>query len=440
MTLCVIPIVASCAVFSVTSSLPFDLAEEAAIASPPRLPSAGRGLAEALGTAHVPWRAAGAIAMALAGIAAGALAWRLSGRLETAAIVVIAASTHAAAIAASASVTGVTCLLAIASGLAAAAVWRRGLACRLAAGALLAIACMAAPWAWGRLPAASVRLLFNRAPDAALPAVAASGLAAALVIASLFALPRQPRLRLPCWVAAIAFASMGLAAAWKAIAQERPHRFELQRFLERLDAFPPITGASAAELIVGAPVRSPAELSLARPGRHIAPGLDVLGGAARLRVAKWGPPGADGLLAALPSEIAILVEAEIDSAIRLLNPDPFASLPALRAEDEPEFRFSLDAEAPDPHDVRVLVLAETPEGTRAIVRELDEATLQVETHAGAPVLAWRPSWRPMCHAERELRWEDGDLCPRGSALWWTVVIHTPEGARMAPPRRLSVLP
>lgn len=42
--------------------------------------------------------------------------------------------------------------------------------------------------------------------------------------------------------------------------------------------------------------------------------------------------------------------------------------------------------------------------------------------------------------ERELRWEDGDVCPRGRSFWWTVAVDDPGRTRIAPLRQAFLLP
>src|SRR5207247_1373838 len=72
----VLPTAAACATFAWTSSMPLDLHEQALVLTPDRLPRAARVLADILcSNAHL-WRALGAVALGLAGIAAAALAGR----------------------------------------------------------------------------------------------------------------------------------------------------------------------------------------------------------------------------------------------------------------------------------------------------------------------------------------------------------------------------
>jgi hypothetical protein len=146
------------------------------------------------------------------------------------------------------------------------------------------------------------------------------------------------------------------------------------------------------------------------------------------------------MLSTLACEMAPVIDAAIDPGIALHAPAHDRMLPARSAKDEPEFRFSLEEPVHDLHELRIVLVAQASERTRVEVRELEEATVQREGAPEAPAFVWRPGWRPMAHAERELRWEDGDVCPRGGTLWWTVAVVDEDGVRMAPFRRLYVEP
>jgi hypothetical protein len=241
---------------------------------------------------------------------------------------------------------------------------------------------------------------------------------------------------------ALAWMAMGVGTASARLAAATAARADFARFLSQLDALPPLREAAAREIVLDLPGDDLARLCRARPGRRLAASVDEGMAAGRLRVLRWAPPKAEGLLSTRPCQLLTILDAVVDPGMELVAPGPGAALAARDASDEPEFRFRTADADPDLHDLRVLVVSAGPGPDVVVLRDLEEATVRREPAPRGAELAWRPGWRPMEHAERELRWEDGDLCPRGSAFWWTVVA-SPDGApvgRMAAPRAGRVLP
>jgi hypothetical protein len=437
-----LPVAAACAFWYAASALPFSIAEEATVRRPDALPPVASAVARALGTGAGAWRALGAFDLAALGIAAGTLAWRWSRSRLVACLAGALAPTHALALLSAVDARGSLALLAVAAFVGAVGACGRRWWCHAAAVLLILLGALA----WPRPvelppPDGLARLGLNRAQGTAQAGLAPSVLALGLIIFGLAKSSRSLQARLVVCGGAIAFAAMGLGTASQEVARDRPARFEIQRFLARLDAFPPVpTGAE--EVVLDAPLgnlpRPP--LCDARPARHLAFGIEATADAARLRILHWSPPRKEGGLGMLPCELSCVIDAAVDPSIVLMAPAADVSLQARSARDEPEFRFALPGPVHDLHELRLILISQGSEGTRVEVRELEDATVRRDGAPDAPVLAWRPGWRPMAHAERELRWEDGDVCPRGGTLWWTVAILDEDGPRMAPLRRLFVQP
>jgi hypothetical protein len=435
----VLPALAGLAALALFAGLPSDLEEERFLARPDALPLAGQALFGALG-ANVPaWRMAGAAAIAAFAAAAAALGLRVTRSAGGAALVGLVAGTHAAALATCAGAAGTLAITATAALTGAAAIAGRSFQRAATACALLAVAALAAPGLPHLPPAtAAVSMALSRPADATPAALIAPGIALVLLAWGAAGWRRGLERRFVAAAAAVAFAFVGLSTGWRSGLDRAAERVELQRFLSRLDALPPL-GAGAVELVLDAPVPSLGDLAAARPARPLARTIRALETAERVRVVRWSPPRGEGFLGTLPADLSCLFEAEVDPAVRLLSPPAEASLSARSAEDEPEFRFAVDGGPPCGHDVRVILLTESPGGFHAVVRELDEATLQTGDSGDAELCAWRPSWRPMCHPERELRWEDGDVCPAGGSFWWSIAVVEDGAWRMAPLRRASVV-
>jgi hypothetical protein len=432
-----VPLAAAVTAHRAASSLPFDIAEEAALARPGGLAPALRPLAD-LTTSHAAWRVAGACALALAGCAVACAAFRISGSAVAGGLLGLVVVTHAEALRAAADVRGAAELAGIAlAATGALVVGRRPV--RIGFAAVLVAAAFAACWAGprNRRDGELLAVALNRAPDSTVVSLLTAALSCLAAIGGLAFWRRRPELRVMACGGALAFAAIGTATALKDLAREGPRRAEVSRFLAAVDAVPP-AGSGEVELIVGAPCPPGPDLALARPGRRLARTPAEIAGASRVRLARWGAPQDDGLLAMLPKDLVVVLDGTVDRGVRLVAPADGVVLRAREPEDEPEFRFTVEGAAPCAHDVRIILVAETSAGTKLVVRELDEATLQSSEAGAASTLAWRPSWRPMCHAERELRWEDGDVCEPGGTVWWTVAIVEDAVTRMAPFRRVSL--
>jgi hypothetical protein len=226
---------------------------------------------------------------------------------------------------------------------------------------------------------------------------------------------------------------MGAGTALRSFARASAERTELQRFLAALDAAAP---AGALDLVLDAP-RGRVPFTEARPQRACTSTLEAAAAAPVIRLFHWSPPGLEGPAAALPPELVRVLDARRDETLELLEPAADARLPARSAEDEPEFRFRA-GRLPAGAEVQIVVVAETPDRDRVLVRHLHDPVVRPGGPPDDPVMAWRPGWRPMDCAERELRWEDGELCPPGSSFWWTIAVVDEDGTRIAPLRRAFV--
>jgi hypothetical protein len=134
-------------------------------------------------------------------------------------------------------------------------------------------------------------------------------------------------------------------------------------------------------------------------------------------------------------EAQLVVDALVDDALRLDEPQPGARLNGLSPDDEPEFVFSLPAAADHGADAHlftaVLFVREEDGRVRARGVPLD-ASLVERTNLGERVrYLWRPSWRSNSHADTELRVERGDLGAPGTRTWWTVLVGAPHSGLCA---------
>jgi hypothetical protein len=228
-------------------------------------------------------------------------------------------------------------------------------------------------------------------------------------------------------------------------ADERPTRTEAAR-LAGLAARELPPREARGDVLLGVPEEGPRRFrsALRAAGRSdLLFDLADLPGAAprRIRIARYGVPLAAGFGAGLPPEAQLVVDALVDDALRLDEPQPGARLTGLTPDDEPEFVFSLPAAADPGADAHlftaVLFVQEADGRVRARGVPLD-ASLVERTDLGDRVrYLWRPSWRSGSHADTELRIERGDLGAPGTRTWWTVLIGAPHSGLCAVGRPAS---
>jgi hypothetical protein len=435
-----LPLAAGGALLALVRGLPLDLREQAAIADAGSLPIVARTVAASLGPNGVAWRLAGAFAVALTAITAGLLARRLLRTPAASWIAAAFASMHLLTLLAGTSPAGTLAALACASALGAAAICGRS-APRLAAAAALGALCwqlLPARPGWPSAPSGLLAVL-NRRPDSAPISIAGAAFCVAAVIVGLL-IARRRRAGLPlATLAAAAFAAMGAGAFVRTMAEAAPARHETARFAALLDAIPPIAGHDGREVVLDPPL-APRDLAAARPARRLAATLAEASAAPSIRILRWTAPEDEGALAHEPPVVKEVLAGTVDSRVSLVAPAAGTTLRARVPDDEPEFRFQIASLPAHLCRFRILVFSESGGRTRVVERVLDDSILQKSKDDGRTTLAWRPAWRSMKCPERELRWEHGEVIPRGSAFRWTIAVDTPKGTLIAPLRDGVVAP
>jgi hypothetical protein len=437
---CVLPGLAGLAFFLALERLPLGLHDEAVLGTRDRLPVIARALASILGSSAVAWRLAGGAALALAGTAVALLVRSFSRTPAGPVVAGCLAATHCIVLTQAATVEGTILVLAAASAAMATVVCAGSLRNIAGTLALLALAGgLLVPLREGVASVPALTAWINRRADAGTASIAAAIACAATVCLGLAA-GKRLRLASPAaCVAALALATMGAGTFARDLTEAAPRRHEAARFLSALDAIPALAGPDAHEIVLDPPVTW-FDLAAARAARHCTGFVCEMPSRGTVRIAQWGPPGEDGLMALQPPILRAVVEGTIDPAIALDSPADRAGLHARSPADEPEFRFTLPETPADLGRVRIIVVAGTEGRIRVIDRDLEDSIVQRVQSGDRTTLIWRPAWRPMACPDRELRWEDGEVCPRGSFFWWTVAVRDDHGTRLAPFRCALVVP